>query len=162
MSLKTYLFAPLLGSLLLAGVALAGTGPKKPPPGYTYEYVTVGKHTERRLVHIRAHPAFYTMAVETGSKTPAEGDYWAMKTVGRRQVKVWVHDMEVYPGGSTYSGPCERCSNHQVGMGKHFERRDFCVVNGHEVDCSRNPAQCPDCAKAQAERDYHCEDEVKP
>jgi hypothetical protein len=38
-------------SLFLGDVMALATS-KRPPPGYTYEYVTVGKHAERRLIPI--------------------------------------------------------------------------------------------------------------
>jgi hypothetical protein len=47
-------------------------------------------------------------------------------------------------------------------VGKHTEWRDFCVVNGRSVDCTKNPPQCPECAKESAHRMDECEDQVSP
>lgn len=44
--------------------------------------------------------------------------------------------------------PCEQCENGYVTTGKHTDRKVGCIANGKVVDCKKNPAECPECAKA--------------
>jgi hypothetical protein len=47
------------------------------------------------------------------------------------------------------SGPCASCVDGVTTVKKTPERHSFCVVNGKQVDCTKNPAECPNCAKAK-------------
>jgi hypothetical protein len=120
------------------------------PPGYTYEYASEGKHTERRLVR-ETDTTTYEVAKATGSDVAGPGDYWSSKTVGRRQVRFLVHDVTESAVATTDypRNICTDCSYHFVTVGKHSERRDFCEVDGRQVDCTKNPPECPMCAKRQ-------------
>lgn len=161
-NIKRYVVGPLLGSLLLGGIAMAGTKSKEPPQGYIYKNVMVGHHTERKLVPITYNPGSYMMAVETGRSVAGPGDYWAYKTVGRRQVRVWVHDVSMTPAGRVYSGPCSDCSHRYVPVGHNAQYTDFCMVGNRRVDCSKNPAECPECAKKAGHDTERCDEEVRP
>jgi hypothetical protein len=52
-------------------------------------------------------------------------------------------------GGST---PCESCDYGYVPVKKSMERQVWCYVDGKKVDCKKNPAECPACAKHMQER----------
>jgi hypothetical protein len=52
-------------------------------------------------------------------------------------------------GGGAGAGPCASCSEGVTTVKKTTEKRAFCVVNGKQVDCTKNPAECPACAKAK-------------
>ncbi len=45
--------------------------------------------------------------------------------------------------------PCASCSEGVASVKKGVEKRAYCVVNGKQVDCTKNPAECPACAKAK-------------
>lgn len=45
--------------------------------------------------------------------------------------------------------PCASCSEGMASVKKGYEKRAYCVVNGKQVDCTKNPAECPSCAKAK-------------
>lgn len=45
------------------------------------------------------------------------------------------------------AGPCASCVQGVTTVKKTTERHWFCVVNGKQVDCTKNPAECPECAK---------------
>ena len=47
------------------------------------------------------------------------------------------------------AGPCASCVDGVTTVKKTSERHSFCVVNGKQVDCTKNPAECPSCAKAK-------------
>lgn len=47
------------------------------------------------------------------------------------------------------SGPCASCVDGVTTVRKTSERRSFCVINGKQVDCTKNPAECPSCAKSK-------------
>ena len=47
------------------------------------------------------------------------------------------------------STPCESCDYGYVPVGKRSERRVWCIKDGKTLDCTKNPPECPDCAKAQ-------------
>lgn len=51
-------------------------------------------------------------------------------------------------GMSTASTPCESCNYGYVPVKKTSERRVWCVIDGKTVDCKKDPAGCPECAKA--------------
>ncbi len=53
------------------------------------------------------------------------------------------------PGGI----PCENCrySYRRVSR-RHTETMMTCVIEGKVVDCKRDPAECPECAKRMQER----------
>ena len=56
--------------------------------------------------------------------------------------------------GAAKSGmPCERCRYGVQSVGKAQPPRIFCVVDGKEVDCRKNPEACPDCRKHMSEMD---------
>ena len=49
-------------------------------------------------------------------------------------------------GTPTQAGaPCDKCNYGFVGVGKRTEKRYWCVIDGKTYDCSKNPAECPDC-----------------
>lgn len=54
------------------------------------------------------------------------------------------------PARSTSSRamPCEDCTEGVTYVRKVPEKRTFCVVNGRQVDCAKNPPECPKCAQA--------------
>ena len=52
-------------------------------------------------------------------------------------------------GGTATNEPCASCSSGYVGVKKTTEKHAFCVVNGRQVDCSKTPSECPECAKAK-------------
>jgi hypothetical protein len=43
--------------------------------------------------------------------------------------------------------PCAQCVEGVATVKKNVERRVFCVVNGRQVDCTKNPPECPKCAQ---------------
>ena len=45
--------------------------------------------------------------------------------------------------------PCASCVDGVASVKKGMERHAFCVVNGKQVDCTKNPSECPNCAKAK-------------
>lgn len=45
--------------------------------------------------------------------------------------------------------PCASCVDGVTTVRKTSERHSFCVVNGKQVDCTKNPAECPNCAKSK-------------
>lgn len=47
------------------------------------------------------------------------------------------------------AGPCASCVDGATTVRKSTESHSFCVVNGKQVDCTKNPAECPRCAKVQ-------------
>ena len=47
------------------------------------------------------------------------------------------------------SGPCASCVDGVTTVKKTPERHSFCVINGKQVDCTKNPAECPTCAKTK-------------
>lgn len=49
-------------------------------------------------------------------------------------------------GGS--ATPCEKCDYGYVAVGKRYERRAWCIVDGKKMDCAKTPPECPECAKA--------------
>ena len=51
-------------------------------------------------------------------------------------------------GMSTASTPCGSCTYGYIPVKKTSERRVWCVVEGKTVDCKKDPAACPECAKA--------------
>jgi len=53
-------------------------------------------------------------------------------------------------GGS--ATPCEQCDYGYVPVKKMTERRVWCIVDGKKVDCTKNPAECPECAKKMQEK----------
>jgi hypothetical protein len=50
--------------------------------------------------------------------------------------------------GEPSNQPCASCVDGVATVKKHYEKHAFCVVNGKQVDCSKSPAECPNCAKA--------------
>ena len=51
--------------------------------------------------------------------------------------------------GAGKSGlPCEDCRYGVQSVGKAQPPRIFCVVNGKEVDCRKDPSGCQECAKS--------------
>ena len=58
---------------------------------------------------------------------------------------VVVAGCETTGGGSGL--PCEKCSYGYAQVKKSSERHAFCMVNGKQVDCTKNPAECPGCKK---------------
>ncbi len=44
--------------------------------------------------------------------------------------------------------PCASCVDGVASVKKGTEKHAYCVVNGKQVDCTKNPAECPSCAKA--------------
>jgi hypothetical protein len=46
-----------------------------------------------------------------------------------------------------FKGPCGNCTYGYATVKKSTERHAFCVVNGKQVDCTKSPAECPECAK---------------
>lgn len=60
---------------------------------------------------------------------------------------------------STPSVPCEKCDYGYVYLGKRSELRRWCnnpnsdkpsccIKDGKILDCTKNPMECPECAKA--------------
>ena len=45
--------------------------------------------------------------------------------------------------------PCASCVDGVATVKKGTEKHAICVVNGKQVDCTKNPAECPRCAKAK-------------
>lgn len=45
--------------------------------------------------------------------------------------------------------PCASCSSGVASVKKGTETHAYCVVNGKQVDCTKNPAECPSCAKGK-------------
>ena len=60
------------------------------------------------------------------------------------------------------SVPCEKCDYGYVYLGKRTELRKWCnpnadkptccIKDGKIYDCSKNPMECPECAKKAAEK----------
>lgn len=50
--------------------------------------------------------------------------------------------------GGASNQPCASCVDGVATVKKSYEKHAFCVVNGKQVDCTKNPAECPNCAKA--------------
>lgn len=49
-------------------------------------------------------------------------------------------------GTPTQAGaPCEKCNYGFVSVGKTPQKRYWCIVDGKTYDCSKNPAECPEC-----------------
>ena len=49
--------------------------------------------------------------------------------------------------GKPAGSGCEACTYGYASVMKNSERHAFCVVNGKQVDCTKNPSDCPSCAK---------------
>lgn len=47
----------------------------------------------------------------------------------------------------TPMGTCASCVDGVTSVKKGTERHAFCVVNGKQVDCTKTPAECPNCKK---------------
>lgn len=45
------------------------------------------------------------------------------------------------------SKPCDGCVHGVYYGGKNLQQGSFCMVNGKQVNCSTNPAECPTCKK---------------
>ena len=45
--------------------------------------------------------------------------------------------------------PCASCTHGVASVKKGTEAHAYCVVNGKQVDCTKNPSECPSCAKAK-------------
>lgn len=41
--------------------------------------------------------------------------------------------------------PCEKCSYRYATVGKQSDRQVFCKVGDKEIDCKKNPGDCPGC-----------------
>ena len=50
--------------------------------------------------------------------------------------------------GAPSNQPCASCSQGTATVKKGTETHAYCVVNGKQVDCTKNPPECPACAKA--------------
>lgn len=55
--------------------------------------------------------------------------------------------------GTTPGTPCEKCEYGYVSVqkdlsGRRVNRLAVCIVDGKTMDCTKNPPECPDCAKA--------------
>lgn len=50
--------------------------------------------------------------------------------------------------GGPSNQPCASCVDGVATVKKSSEKHAYCVVNGKQVDCSKNPPECPSCAKA--------------
>jgi uncharacterized protein YceK len=44
--------------------------------------------------------------------------------------------------------PCSSCDYGYVPVGKHSERRVWCIKDGKTLDCKKSPPECPECARA--------------
>ncbi len=64
--------------------------------------------------------------------------------------------------GGGVQTPCEKCDYGYVYLGKRSELRKWCnpnadkptccIKDGKIYDCSKNPMECPECAKKAAEK----------
>lgn len=43
--------------------------------------------------------------------------------------------------------PCQKCSHGYVTVRKSAERHYLCMIDGKQVDCTKNPSECPGCRK---------------
>jgi hypothetical protein len=51
---------------------------------------------------------------------------------------------------SSSSAPCASCKwGVKNTQGPMQDPVTYCVVDGKKMDCSKNPPECPECAKAQ-------------
>ena len=48
---------------------------------------------------------------------------------------------------SSRAVPCEDCTEGVTYVKKAPEKHAFCLVNGRQVDCTKNPPECPKCAQ---------------
>jgi len=48
--------------------------------------------------------------------------------------------------------PCEQCDYGYVPVKKSVDRQVWCYADGKKLDCKKNPAECPDCAKKMQEK----------
>lgn len=46
-------------------------------------------------------------------------------------------------------GACESCTYAYMPVKKSVERRTVCMKDGKVYDCTKSPAECPECAKMQ-------------
>jgi hypothetical protein len=53
--------------------------------------------------------------------------------------------------------PCETCRyRHDPNKDPHDPHPyAYCVINGMEVDCRKNPPECPECARKLREKEGH-------
>ena len=64
--------------------------------------------------------------------------------------------------GSKAETPCEKCDYGYIYVGKRMELRKWCKIEGDKAtccikdgkiyDCSKNPPECPECAKKMQEQ----------
>ena len=64
--------------------------------------------------------------------------------------------------GGRAETPCEKCDYGYIYVGKRAELRKWCKVEGDKAtccikdgkiyDCSKNPPECPECAKRAQEK----------
>ncbi len=69
-----------------------------------------------------------------------------------RGLIAWALAVAMAGCASTGSTPCESCDYGFVPVKKDMERQVWCYVDGKKVDCKKNPAECPSCAKRMQER----------
>jgi len=53
--------------------------------------------------------------------------------------------------GSSGKG-CESCDYGYVPVKKSSDRRVWCIKDGKMLDCTKNPPECPECAKKLQEK----------
>jgi len=130
---------------------------------YSYENVTVGKRTERRLYREVDATTPYWITRRSDCRQPCTGDYWMYQTVGKRQVKVYVRDVEVIPKSTPRATGCDTKGDGDYWVYRYDGRR-LTRVWMHDVPVDPalartegvNPA-CRDCSYRSDAVDEHSE-----
>src|SRR6185295_7255386 len=107
----------------------------------------------KRQTRVWVHDYVVTPVVSHQVGWESPGDYWVYRTVGRWQVRLWMHDEDAttVANAGRMDNFCDDCCGSYFADGGITGRRDHCRVNGRAVNCSKNPPECPDCAKRQME-----------
>jgi len=150
-------------ALGVGGTWTAQEGYQNTCDSYEYEQVSVGRRTESRPYRVVDATTPYWIPRHSDCKQPCTGDYWMFKTVGRRQVKVTVRDVEVIPKSIPQETGCatkhdgdywayRSVGRRQARVWMHDEPIDAGLARSEGV----NPC-CRDCSDRSDAVDEHLE-----